>query len=60
LVTVEPARDDLASPNKVPARDPAASEKTLRVEMQTKNPNVRIIWFAHQPIQQDSPGSKGI
>ena len=60
LMTVEPARDNLASPDTVPARDPGASERTLRVEMQTKNPNVRIIWFAPPPIQQYSPGSKGI
>ena len=37
------------------ARDPVTSEKTLRVEIQTRDPNIRIIWFAHQPTKQDSP-----
>lgn len=41
--------------------DPAA-RKTLRVEIQTRDPNIRIIWFSPQPTKQDSPGkfSKGI
>jgi len=39
------------------------SEKLLRVEMQTKDPNIRIIWFSHQRIRQESrddtsPGSR--
>ena len=57
-----PASNDLAEPDAVPTRDPATSEKTLRVEMQTRDPNIRIIWFAPQPTKQDSPGkfSKGI
>lgn len=54
-------RNNLAQPDAVPARDSASSEKTLRVEMQTKDPNIRIIWFAPQPTKQDSPSksSKG-
>ncbi|MEK6281070.1 MAG: zf-HC2 domain-containing protein [Acidobacteriota bacterium] len=38
------------------------SEKTLRVEMQTKDRNIRIIWFSNQLSKQDSPteSSKGI
>jgi Putative zinc-finger len=50
-----PVRNNLAEPNAASVRDPAAAEKTLRVEMQTKDPNIRIIWFAHQPTKQDSP-----
>jgi hypothetical protein len=48
-------------PETVPAGDSATSDKTLRVEIQTKDPNIRIIWFTHQPIKQDSPNkfSKG-
>lgn len=40
----------------------ADSEKALRMEIQTKDPNVRIIWFSHQRTKQDLPGesSKGI
>lgn len=41
---------------------PTTSEKTLRVEMQTKDPNIRIIWFTTERIRRDSPRepSKGI
>jgi hypothetical protein len=55
-----PDGNNLAEPEAVPTYDPAASEKTLRVEMQTKDPNVRIIWFSHQRTKQDYPSSKGI
>lgn len=55
-----PKDNNLAEPNAAPATGPAASKKTLRVEMQTKDPNIRIIWFSHQRIQQDSRSSKGI
>ena len=53
--------NNLAEPDAVPALDPATSEKTLRVEMQTRDPNIRIIWFTPQPTKQDSPNkfSKG-
>jgi hypothetical protein len=38
------------------------SEKPLRVEMQTNDKNIRIIWFTYQNAKHDSPGkgSKGI
>ena len=36
------------------------SQKTLRLEIQTKNPNIRIIWFAPRDTNQVSPNSKGI
>jgi Putative zinc-finger len=54
--------NNLFEPKAVPARDPSGSEKTLRVEMQTKDPNVRIIWFSHQLTKQESPkeSSKGV
>jgi hypothetical protein len=48
-------RNNLGEPDAASVRDPATSGKTLRVEMQTKDPNIRIIWFAHQPTKQDSP-----
>jgi Putative zinc-finger len=44
--------NNLAEPNAVPARGPAISEKTLRVEMQTKDPNIRIIWISNQRTKQ--------
>jgi len=52
-----PANGDVA-----PVRDPTKTEKALRLEIQTKDPNIRIIWFSAQPTKQDSPNkfSKGI
>ena len=38
----------------------ATPEKTLRVEIQTKDPNVRIIWFSHPRVQQESESFQGI
>jgi len=49
-----PERNNLAEPDVVPARDPVPSEKTLRVEIQTRDPNIRIIWFTPQPAKPDS------
>ena len=37
-----------------------ASDAPLRVEFQTKNPNIRIIWFAPRDTKQLAPNSKGI
>jgi hypothetical protein len=53
--------NNLTEPDAVPAGDSANSGKTLRMEMQTKDPNIRIIWFAPQPTKQFSPSkfSKG-
>ena len=55
-MTAEAARADsnLVESNAAPARDPVTSEKTLRVEMQTKDPGIRIIWFSPQRTKQDS------
>jgi hypothetical protein len=52
----DPTRQDnkLVAPNANPASN-AAAEKPLRVEIQTRDQNIRIIWFA-QPIKQNSPG----
>ena len=46
--------NDPAEPDAVAARHPVIPEKALRVEMQTKDPNIRIIWIAHQRAKQDS------
>ena len=48
--------NNLAAPDAFPTRNPATSEKTLRVEMQTKDRNIRIIWFSQQRTKQHSPG----
>lgn len=42
------------APDEFPS-EPATSERPLRLEMQTKDPNIRIIWFTPQPTKQDSP-----
>ena len=36
------------------------SKNTLRMEIQTKNPNIRIIWFSQRETKRVSPTSKGI
>lgn len=36
------------------------SKNTLRMEIQTKNPNIRIIWFSQRETRRVSPSSKGI
>lgn len=48
----------LPEPTLFPHRDSAALVKTLRVEIQTKDPKIRIIWFV-QPEPKPIPGSKG-
>ena len=62
IAEASPKSNNLAEPDAVPARDQAAAEKILRVEIQTKDPNIRIIWFSPQRPKQDSPSksSKGI
>jgi hypothetical protein len=49
-------------PDGVGSHDPSSSQKTLRMEIQTKDRNIRIIWFSHQPTKQDSSNEsyKGI
>jgi anti-sigma factor RsiW len=55
-VQVKSAPDSLIEA-KGPSLNPSStSEKTLRVEMQTKDRNIRIIWFSHQRTKQGSPG----
>lgn len=57
-----PNNNNAAEPDAVPALAPATSEKMLRVEMQTKDPNIRIIWFSLPRTKQESPGkfSRGV
>ncbi len=47
------------TPEEAVAVSPAAptiSEKPLRMELQTSDSNIRIIWFTYQNAKQDSPG----
>lgn len=56
-----PVGNNLGAPHALPSNDSITSRKPLRMEMQTNDPNIRIIWFSYQPTKQDSPGkfSKG-
>lgn len=50
---------NLPEPMLAAPRDSAALVKTLRVEIQTKDPRIRIIWFVQQETKPVTPGSKG-
>lgn len=44
----------------LPPVDAAAGKLPLRVEIQTKDPNIRIIWFSQSNSKPSLPNSKGI
>lgn len=50
---------NLAEPSIFPTRDSAASEKPVRLEIQTSDPNIRIIWFSQPNSKTDLPSLKG-
>jgi hypothetical protein len=52
---VSPTVESSTGPDAFPARDEG---KVMRVEMQTKDPNIRIIWFS-QPNTKTNTNSKG-
>ena len=52
-------RDPEAS-NTLPAGDTAPGKPPLRVEMQTKDPNIRIIWFTQSNNKPALPNGRGI
>lgn len=52
-------RRNSAEPHSLPVND-SAPERTLRVEIQTKDPNIRIIWFSQSNSKPALPNSKGI
>jgi len=62
VAVITPSRSVEPSPQMSASPQNPGSEKILRVEMQTKDPNIRIIWFSPQRTKQDSPGrfSKGV
>lgn len=45
--------------NSFPSVDTVPGESPLRVEMQTKDPNIRIIWFTQSNSKPSLPNSKG-
>lgn len=57
---VSPQPGSLPEPMVFPHRNSAALVKTLRVEIQTKDPKIRIIWFVQHETKPLIPGSKGI
>ena len=56
---VSPQPGSHPEPMVFPHRDSAALGKTLRVEIQTKDPKIRIIWFVQQETKPVIPGPKG-
>jgi len=58
--SVLPKLRDPEAGNSLPAIDAAPGESPLRVEIQTKNPNIRIIWFSQSNSKPALPNSKGI
>jgi hypothetical protein len=50
----------LPEPTLFPPPSSAALVKTTRVEIQTKDPKIRIIWFLQPETKPAIPGSKGI
>ena len=56
---VSPEPSNLPESMIFPLRDSAALGKTLRVEIQTNNPNIRIIWFTQEEAKPVIPSSKG-
>jgi|KBSSwiStaDraftv2_1062776.scaffolds.fasta_scaffold196723_2 hypothetical protein len=57
---VSPQPNSILEPMELPQHDSAASAKPLRVELQTKDPRIRIIWFVQTETKPVIPASKGI
>lgn len=57
---IPPKLRDPEAGNSLPAVDAVPGESPLRVEIQTKNPNIRIIWFSQSNSKPALPNSKGI
>ena len=57
---VSPQPNSILEPMEFPHQDSAASAKPLRVEIQTKDPKIRIIWFVQTETKPVIPASKGI
>lgn len=58
--SISPKLRDPEATNSLPAVDAAPGESPLRVEIQTKDPNIRIIWFSQSNSKPALPNSKGI
>lgn len=58
--SVSPKLPDPQAVNGWPVVDATPGKSPLRVEMQTKDPNIRIIWFSQPNSKPALPNSKGI
>ena len=58
--SISPKLRDPESTNSLPADDAIPENPPLRVEIQTKDPNIRIIWFSQSNSKPALPNSKGI
>jgi hypothetical protein len=61
-VPVKSAQYSPVGPTSPTGDSSVTSDKTLRLEIQTSDPNIRIIWFSHPSNNEGSPNesSKGI
>ena len=57
---ISPELRDPQAGHSLPAVDASTGEAPLRVEMQTKDPNIRIIWFSQSNSKPALPNAKGI
>ena len=57
---ISPKLRDSEAANSLPPEDEVPGKSPLRVEIQTKNPNIRIIWFSQSNSKPALPNSKGI
>jgi hypothetical protein len=55
-----PKLRDPEAANSLPAVDAVPGKSPLRLEMQTRDPNIRIIWFTQPNTKPALPNSKGI
>lgn len=58
--SISPKLRDPEAGNNLPAVDAVPGKAPLRVEMQTKDPNIRIIWFSQSNSKPALPNAKGI
>jgi hypothetical protein len=58
--SISPKPRDPQAVNGWPVVDATPGKTPLRVEMQTKDPNIRIIWFSQSNSKPTLPNSKGI
>ncbi|HKO35093.1 MAG TPA: zf-HC2 domain-containing protein [Pyrinomonadaceae bacterium] len=58
--SISPKLREPEAATSLPAVDAAPGKSPLRVEIQTKDPNIRIIWFSQSNSKPALPNSKGI